>query len=120
MARVAWQTRTGPTLLHKRTTPLGGVHLKGKRAKVVAKQSRIARTLYPHVQPLSLHGMLQGAVEEGPKDDMAGLSSWIRVWISQTELHFAKGQERTEPVLAVCACYLALLEKFLSWVEQER
>lgn len=96
------------------------VHLKGKRAKVVPKESRIARTLYPHVQPLSLPLMLQGSVEEGPKDDITGLPSWIRVWIPKTEYHFVKGQARPEAVLAECARYLAVLEKFLSWVEKTR
>ncbi len=94
------------------------VHFKG--ANVVSKQSHIARTFYPHVQPLSLPTMLQGLVEEGPEYEMTGLPVWIHVWIPKTERHFVKGQAQTDPVLAECARYVAVLEKFLSWVEKER
>lgn len=92
------------------------VHLEG--ATVVSKESRIARTFYPHVQPLSLSVMLRGSVEEGPKDEMTDLPVWIQVWIPKTEHHFVKGQAQTDPVLAECTGYMAVLEKFLSWVEK--
>lgn len=93
------------------------VHHEG--AKVVPKESHIARTFYPHVQPLSLRVILQGSVEEGPEDEVTGLPLWIRVWIPKAEYHFVKEQAQTDPVLAECARYLAVLKKFLSWVEKE-
>lgn len=92
------------------------VHLGG--AKVIPTQSQIAQTFYPHVQPLSVPVMLQGSVEQGPKDAVTGLPSWVRVWIPQTEYHFQKGEAQTEPVLAECARYITVLEKFLSWAEE--
>ncbi len=91
------------------------VHFKG--AKVISKESGIAKTFYPHVQPLSLDALLQGSVQKGPKNKTTGLPLWIRVWIPKTEYHFVKGQAETKPVLSMCAECLTVLEKFLSWAK---
>lgn len=89
------------------------IHTKG--AAVVTTRQEVARTFYPHVQVLDLHVLLQGRSEEGPKDDRS-LPSWIRVWVPMAERRFGKAQGETTPVVTECDRWLALLEKFLSWV----
>ena len=94
------------------------VHFKG--TKVIPKESRIAKTFYPHVEPLSVKALLQGPVQKGPRTKRRAFRYGFSVWIPKIEYHFVKGKAKTKPVLSMCAECLTVLEKFLCWADGKR